>query len=127
MELGEDLLAALKREVREEAGVEVEVGELSSLNSNLGRPERGVPEMVVLAFTCEWTGGEPCAGDECIDAGWFTLEEAIESVRAPQQRAKLLDVTRPGRSPRYRAYRTAPTKRCWTKNSTGSPEWVCSR
>jgi 8-oxo-dGTP diphosphatase len=108
VELGEDLFAALKREVREEAGCEVEVGGLLSVNSNLGRPERGVPEMVVLAFTCEWVGGEPCAGDECIDAGWFTLEEALELVRAPQQRAKLLDATRPERSPRYRAYRTRP-------------------
>ena len=38
VELGEDLFAALRREVREEAGVEVEVGGLSSVNSNLGRP-----------------------------------------------------------------------------------------
>jgi 8-oxo-dGTP diphosphatase len=108
VELGEDLFAALKREVREEAGCEVEVGGLLSVNSNLGRPERDVPEMVVLAFFCEWVGGEPRAGDECFDAGWFSLEEALELVRAPQQRARLLDVTRPKRSPRYRAYRTRP-------------------
>lgn len=108
VELGEDLFAALRREVREEAGVEVEVGGLSSVNSNLGRPERGVPEMVVLTFTCEWVRGEPHAGDECVDAGWFPLEETLELVRAPQQRVKLLDVTRPERHPRYRAYRTRP-------------------
>jgi 8-oxo-dGTP diphosphatase len=64
VELGDDLFAALKREVREEAGCEVEVGGHLSVNSNLGRPERDVPEMVVLAFFCEWVGGEPRAGDE---------------------------------------------------------------
>lgn len=106
VELGEDLFAALKREVREESGCEAEVGGLLSVNSNLGRPEKGVPEMVVLAFTCEWDGGEPRAGAECIDAGWFAPGEAIEVVRAPQQRAKLLDATSPERNPRYRAYRT---------------------
>jgi 8-oxo-dGTP diphosphatase len=108
VKLGEDLFMALKREVREESGCEVEVGGLFSVNSNLGRPERGVPEMVVLSFSCRWVSGEPCAGDECVDAGWFALEEALELVRAPQQRAKLLDAIRPEQSPRYRAYRTRP-------------------
>jgi 8-oxo-dGTP diphosphatase len=108
VELGEDLFAALKREVREERGCEVEVGGLLSVNSHLGGPESGVPAMVVLAFFCEWVGGEPRVGDECVDAGWFALEEALELVRAPQQKAKLLDATRPERGPRYRAYRTRP-------------------
>lgn len=108
VELGEDLFAALRREVREEVGVEVEVGGLLSVNSNLGRPEKGIPEMVVLTFSCEWVGGEPCAGDECVDAGWFSLEEALELVWAPQQRVKLLEATRAERGQRYRAYRTRP-------------------
>jgi 8-oxo-dGTP diphosphatase len=116
VELGEDLFTALKREVREESGCEVEVGGLLSVNSNLGRPERGVPEMVVLAFSCQWVGGVPRAGDECVDAGWFALEEALELVLAPQQRAKLLDATRLGRSPRYRAYRTRPYKALLDEN-----------
>ena len=110
VELGEDLFTALKREVREESGCEVEVGGLLSVNSNLGRPESGVPEMVVLAFSCQWVGGVPRAGDECVDAGWFALDDALELVRAPQQRAKLLDAIRPERSPRYRAYCTRPYK-----------------
>lgn len=108
VELGEDLIAALKREVREESGCEVAVGGLLSVNSNLGRPEESVPEMVVLTFSCEWTAGEPCAGDECVDAGWFSLDEALRLVEAPQQKAKLLDASRPGSSPRYRSYRTRP-------------------
>lgn len=51
VELGEDLISALKREVREESNCEVEVGGLLSVNSNLGRPKEGVPEMVVLTFS----------------------------------------------------------------------------
>jgi 8-oxo-dGTP diphosphatase len=67
VELGEDLLTALEREVREEAGMEIEVGNLLSVNSNLGRPEEDVPEMVVLAFSCRHLSGEPRAGEECSD------------------------------------------------------------
>jgi hypothetical protein len=64
--------------------------------------------MIVLAFACEWVGGESRAGDECLDAGWFPLEEALGLVQAPQQKAKLLDATHPERSLRYRVYRTRP-------------------
>lgn len=108
VELGEDLAAALKREVREEAGCEVAVGGLLGVSSNLGRPERGVPEQVVLTFSCEWVGGEPRAGDECSEAGWFTPDEALGLVQAPQQKAKLSDALRPEKGLRYRSYRTRP-------------------
>jgi 8-oxo-dGTP diphosphatase len=108
VELGEDLFAALEREVREEAGVEVRAGNLLSVNSNLGRPEEGVPEMVVLAFSCRHLSGEPRAGEECSDAGWFVPEEALELVGASQQRDKLRDALSGEQGPRYYAYRTYP-------------------
>lgn len=108
MELGDDLVAALEREVLEESGCEVEIGNLLSVSSNLGRPEGGVPEQVVLTFSCRWVAGEPRAADECVDAGWFSLEQALGLVEVPQQRAKLLDAARPERGPRYRSYRTHP-------------------
>ena len=108
VELREDLFAALEREVREESGMEIEVGNLLSVNSNLGRPQEGVPEMVVLAFSCRYLAGEPRAGEECSDAGWFAPEKALELVAAPQQRDKLHDALGPERSLRYRAYRTRP-------------------
>jgi ADP-ribose pyrophosphatase YjhB (NUDIX family) len=106
-ERGEDLVSALEREVREESGCEVEVGGLIGVYSNLGRPEVGVPEQLHLAFACGWLRGEPRAGDECTDAGWFGAEEALRMVEAPQQREKLTDaLARSGL--RYRAFRTRP-------------------
>jgi hypothetical protein len=62
----------------------------------------------VLTFSCEWVGGEPRAGDECSEAGWFTPHEALGLVQAPQQKAKLSDALRPERGLRYRSYRTRP-------------------
>ena len=108
VELGEDLFGTLRREVREEAGVEVEAPQLLGVSSNLGRPEEGVPEMVVLSFSCRWVSGEPHVGDECSEAGWFAPEEALGLVEAPQQRDKLCDALGRERGPRYRAYRTRP-------------------
>jgi ADP-ribose pyrophosphatase YjhB (NUDIX family) len=69
VEPGEDLVAGLKREIREESGVEVEVGRLVGIYSNLGRAEEGIPEQVVLTFSCEWVNGEACAGEKCSEAG----------------------------------------------------------
>jgi 8-oxo-dGTP diphosphatase len=108
VELGEDLLAALRREVREEAGVEVEASRLVGVSSNLGRPEERVPEMVVLSFSCRWISGDPCAGEECSEAGWFAPEEALGLVEASQQRDKLRDALGCERDLRYRTYRTRP-------------------
>ena len=79
-----------------------------SVNSNLGRPEEGVPEMVVLAFSCRHLSGEPRAGEECSDAGWFVPEKALGLVEAPQQRNKLRDALGREQGLRYRAYRTRP-------------------
>jgi 8-oxo-dGTP diphosphatase len=108
VELGEDLIEALEREIREESGVEVEAVRLVGVYSNLGRPERGLAGQVNFAFYCEWSGEEPCAGDECTEAGWFEVDEARRMVRAPQQSAKLEDALAGVPEVRYRAYRTYP-------------------
>ena len=108
VEHGEDLVAALKREIREESSVKVEVGRLVGIYSNLGRVEEGIPEQVVLTFSCEWVNGEACAGEECSEAGWFAAEEALELVKAPQQKAKLRDALTDDGGVRYLAYRIQP-------------------
>jgi 8-oxo-dGTP diphosphatase len=108
VELGEDLTAALKREVREESGCEIEVGRLVGVYSNLGRPERGVPEQINFSFSCRWADGEPRAGDECVEAGWFSWDEALELVEAPQQIGKLRDALAASQDVTYRSYRTYP-------------------
>jgi 8-oxo-dGTP diphosphatase len=108
VELGEDLTVALKREVREESGCEIEVGRLVGVYSNLGRPKKGVPEQINFAFSCRWTDGEPRAGDECVGAGWFSVDEALELVEAPQQSGKLRDALAASLDVTYRSYQTYP-------------------
>ena len=100
VEQGEDLIAALKREIREESGCEVEVGKLVGVYSNVGAPPK-----LMLTFLCAFARGEVCAGEECAEAGWFSPEEALNLVTHPAQLAKLRDALAAD-GVTYRAYRT---------------------
>ncbi len=99
VELGEDLPSALRREVSEESGCDVEVGRLAGVYSNVGT------SIVMFTFLCSWRDGEPCASDECLEAGWFTPEEAARLVTHPAQQAKLRDALSSDTGVTYRAYR----------------------
>jgi ADP-ribose pyrophosphatase YjhB (NUDIX family) len=101
VELGEDLQTALKREIREESGCEVDVGRLVGVYSNVGS------HIVMFTFLCAWRVGEPCGGNECMDARWSEPEEAIGLVTHPANKAKLRDALS-GFGVVYRAYRFRP-------------------
>lgn len=102
VELGEDLLVGLRREIREESCCEVEVVRLVGVYSNVGKPEQ-----VIFNFLCKHTQGEPCAGHECLEAGWYEPQEALQRVTHPAQLGRLRDaLTEEGVV--YRAYRTRP-------------------
>jgi 8-oxo-dGTP diphosphatase len=73
VEPGESLAAACAREVREETGLDVEVGAL------VGRVERPAPDgstYVIDDLACSVRGpDEPVAGDDADDARWVTGAE----------------------------------------------------
>lgn len=73
VELGEDPVTALQREVTEEAGCEIKVGRLFGLYSNISMG------LVILAFDCSYVGGDVRGGAECFDAGWFEPEAAVSA------------------------------------------------
>jgi ADP-ribose pyrophosphatase YjhB (NUDIX family) len=70
VEWGEDVRAAAVREAREEAGVDVVLGEVLQVASNFHEPER--PTIGVwFAATLADPAAAPVAGDDADDAGWF--------------------------------------------------------
>lgn len=78
---GEDKIVALKRELKEELGVEIEVGELISTFED----EIPIMKIHVFLYRCSITSGTPrCL--ECQDLKWATLEEIGHLDLAPADR-----------------------------------------
>jgi 8-oxo-dGTP diphosphatase len=75
LEKGETVAQAVRREVREETGLDVRVGALA------GRVERPGPGGVVYAITdhhCQVVGGSVRAGDDAVDVLWVEPERLAE-------------------------------------------------
>jgi ADP-ribose pyrophosphatase YjhB (NUDIX family) len=74
-EWGEDVRHATARECSEETGLDVEVGAVLQVMSNFHDPDKPT---IGIWFRAVVVGGELCAGDDAIEAGWFGLEELPE-------------------------------------------------
>lgn len=72
VELNEDPRTTVVREVLEETGVKVEVGELTGIYKNM---QRGV---VSLVFRCAVIGGEAQTTAEAAEVAWLTATEVRE-------------------------------------------------
>ncbi len=79
LEHGERVIDAVKREVREETGLEIEVIALLDVFDALPR-ETGdgfLRHTVIIDYVAEWKAGEPVAGDDAAAAEFVSLETAI--------------------------------------------------
>jgi len=74
IESGEPIDQALRREIREESGVEVEVTGFVGVCKNVER------NIVNMDFRCRYVGGELTTSDESPQVGWFTREQAVEMI-----------------------------------------------
>lgn len=72
VDYGEEIREAAAREVREETGLEVAVGDPIFVQSNFHDPEKLT---VGIWFAGEVVGGTEAAGDDAVDLGWFALDE----------------------------------------------------
>lgn len=97
VEQGEAILDGLKREIREESGITAEPKFLAGIYQRLSMKEgygplegMMIPPTVNLVFICDYVSGEPSISDECLEAGWFTPEEAKEMVTLPHFKKALI-------------------------------------
>ena len=80
VEFGETLAEALKREMREEYGIEIAVGALLDVVDHI-LPEEG-QHWVSPAFICSVVKGEPLIMEpgKCSDIGWFYPEKVPDNL-----------------------------------------------
>ena len=69
LELGETIRDGLRREVREETGLDIEPSALTGVYKNMTRA------IIALVFRCKITGGALAASNEAADFRWATETE----------------------------------------------------
>lgn len=81
VELGEHLHDAIKREVREETGLEVDIERLVDAVDNIVFDEQGQVHYhyVLLDYLCRPRGGALKAADDVLEIRWVTLD-ALQSL-----------------------------------------------
>lgn len=88
VEVGENVIDAVKREIMEETGIEVEVGEVFCISSNTGKYPgyngvKEVPTKVMLDFICKAKDGTPRPSDENSESVYVPREKVLERIQAP--------------------------------------------
>ena len=86
IEPGESFEAALKREVREESGVEIEITGFVGICKNVER------NIVNIDFTARYVSGTLTTSEESTEVGWFTPEEAFEIITFPLTKKRLANM-----------------------------------
>jgi NADH pyrophosphatase NudC (nudix superfamily) len=77
VDAGETLLAALRREVAEEAGPNVQLDMLGTVHAWTWRYDDSVPHLMMTAFVAAYLGGDVVPGEEMAECStrWATLAE----------------------------------------------------
>ena len=86
IEPGESFEAALKREVFEESGVEIEITGFVGICKNVER------NIVNIDFTARYVSGDLTTSEESTEVGWFTAEEAMEIITFPLTKKRLANM-----------------------------------
>jgi mutator protein MutT len=97
VELGEPIEAALRREIREETGLDVVVGEFLEAYERIERDDAGVRfHFVILDYRCTAAGGTLRAGDDAAEAAWadpadldrYAVADSVRRVIAAATRSR---------------------------------------
>ncbi len=75
--LGETVAEAALREVQEETGLEVRLGNRLGVVDSIQRDEAGrvVFHYTLVDFAAHWVAGEAVAGDDAADVAWVRIDE----------------------------------------------------
>jgi 8-oxo-dGTP diphosphatase len=93
VEVGENLMDALIREIKEESGVDTTVTRLIGVYSNTASYKwhdgvTDVPTKVMLDYMCNPVGGELCTSEETSDSRWVTKGSVLDMISEPAIRLR---------------------------------------
>ena len=98
VEEGEDLITALQREIAEETGINVTVGKLVGVYSNIKS------HIVMFDFLCEMVSGTIRTSPESLAVEWIEQSEVLERIVHPAIRDRMRDMLDFAGVIVYRAY-----------------------
>jgi len=113
VEVGENLIDAVKREIMEETGVEAEVGEVFCISSNTCKHPgyngvKEVPTKIMLDFICKAKSGSPRPSEENSESAYISREEVLELIQAPAMIERYKAYLEYAGRPIYMEYVTKP-------------------
>ena len=97
LELAETIHDGLRREIREETGLDIEPGPLTGVYKNM---PRGI---IALVFRCKITGGQLAVNDEVTAFHWADQAD-IGQFTSEAYAVRLLDALREGAAPAVRQH-----------------------
>lgn len=88
VEVGENVIDAVKREIVEEAGIDIEVEEVFCISSNTGKHlgyngVKEIPTKIMLDFICRAKSGVPRPSDENSESAYIPKDEVLNLIQAP--------------------------------------------
>lgn len=93
VEVGENIMDGLIREIQEESGIDAVVSHLIGVYSNTGTYEghsgvKIVPTKVMFDFVCMPVGGELSTSEETSESRWVNKDEVLDLISHPAHRAR---------------------------------------
>jgi 8-oxo-dGTP pyrophosphatase MutT (NUDIX family) len=93
VEVGENLMEALIREIKEESGIDVEVSCLIGVYSNTGIYKwhdgtTDVPTKVMFDFIGRPVGGQLCTSEETSESCWVAKDQVLDRITSPAIRTR---------------------------------------
>jgi 8-oxo-dGTP diphosphatase len=104
IEEGESIIDGLRREILEEAGVQVEIDTLTGIYSNILR------NLVILPFVGRWVSGNLTTSAESIECVWVSRDEVLARITHPAIYDRTRDMLAFSGKIIHKAYRPDPYK-----------------